>query len=212
MLVAFDLDGTLLDSSKRHIEVLRDILSMIGVQISQKAINSYVYFKADGYTTKQFLEKYLQDTKIINKINNKWISLIETPEYLNSDVLYPDSIRALKSFQNNGHEMVLLTARQNNNFMLRQVHDLRLSEYFSEIICVSPLNAFEEKTAALKKYQVNLMIGDSEVDWKSAIAAGVPYVLLNRGFRSRKFWENHFINSFNSLDEIVRIIRGNLNV
>ena len=51
------------------------------------------------------------------------------------------------------------------------------------------------------------MLGDTEVDKTCAETLGLPYAVLDRGFRSATFWEAHGVKALHGLEEAKRWLR-----
>jgi phosphoglycolate phosphatase len=52
----------------------------------------------------------------------------------------------------------------------------------------------------------SLMIGDSETDSSSAVAANIPFILIENGYTEKKVTEirhDHLIKDFNGLEKII---------
>ena len=85
--IAFDLDGTLLDSRKRHEIVMYDVLKKYNIKLNTTDL---IPFKSDGHNNKDWLiSKGISENKA-KLINKEWISRIEDNEYLDNDFLYPN--------------------------------------------------------------------------------------------------------------------------
>lgn len=115
--IAFDLDGTLLDSRKRHEIVMADVLEKYGIILDTVGL---VDFKAEGKNNIDWLLENGIDKDVADRINKDWISKIENFEYLKSDVLYPDSIDVLKRLCRE-NELFLITARKNKENAIAQI-------------------------------------------------------------------------------------------
>ncbi|WP_243546896.1 HAD family hydrolase [Pseudodesulfovibrio tunisiensis] len=104
--------------------------------------------------------------------------------------------------------MILVTARTNTKGVLTQIEQLGINEYFSEILITKPgLTAAENKLTALQAFPVKGIIGDTEVDFQAAKGMSLPFFALDRGFRSKSFWEKHSIyRTYSNLLDILPII------
>lgn len=195
--IVFDFDGTLLNSCERHINVLNDCLLELGYNL---LIGSdYLEFKCDGNSTIEYLKNRGISENESRKISNYWIEKIENKNFLKADHLYSDAISALNICKSKEYNINLLSARKNEQTLVEQVNALGIIRYFKEVVCVTPVNAVDEKTLALQKMNADILIGDTEVDFEAANRAGVFCYILNRGFRSEKYWISRGVKSFGSL-------------
>jgi len=194
----FDFDGTLCNSSERHVLVLNDCLSKAGyLDIN---INDYLAFKAEGYSTLVYLKQVLGlNDEISRKVARDWVENIEKEEYLKKDTLYHDAVPTLDECIAQGFQLYLVSARRFESNLIQQIEHMGIDSYFCEICCVSPDKAAAEKAKQIKRIGADLIIGDTEADWKAAIEVNIPYYILNRGFRNQYFWYNKNVQSYDSL-------------
>ncbi|WP_294340206.1 HAD family hydrolase [uncultured Clostridium sp.] len=202
--IVFDFDGTLLDSRRRHVVVLRDCLRSLG--IVNMDLNEYLTYKADGNSTYSFLcKKLLLPEELSEKISKRWVSIIEQDEYLKQDILYEDSADTLKDCAKMA-ELYLLSARSNEEALHRQVESHYLKKYFQKVICVSPMKAVAGKLEALRMIQPCLIVGDTEVEYQVAEKMKIPYYLVHRGFRSEKYFSQRKIRSYENLNQLKKML------
>ncbi|KMW24248.1 HAD family hydrolase [Enterocloster citroniae] len=199
MKIVFDFDGTLLDSSKRHIQVLQDCLNQKGY--NRYSLKGYLEYKADGYSTAAFLKEKLGFSNWQSEeVSRMWISHIEDLDYLRTDQLYYDAIPTLYACLEHADILYLCSARQKEQHLMYQINQLELSNVFCEVFCASPATAVDEKEYFINRVQPDLVVGDSEVDFSAAKRSGVRSYILNRGFRSKAYWDKHKVKTYHSLD------------
>lgn len=180
-IVAFDFDGTLLDSRKRHQVVLDDILKKYKIKVDTSGL---VEFKRSGKNNVDFLISKGVDEKIAKDIQKEWISKIENVEYLELDVLYPEALDMLKNYSKD-NDLILVTARNNKAGLEYQIDKFNLRQYFQNIFIVpSNKNTTSQKTEILKNQNVTLMIGDTCSDALAAQNAEVAFKFHDNGFNS----------------------------
>jgi len=212
MIFCIDLDGTLIDSTERHYILFKKIMS--NYQLNDERIRKldFLEYKRDGYSTKSFCKKVLNlSDKIAEEISKEWILHIEDKEYIDLDKLYPDAIPFLKELSESINTITYLSARSNRDLAFNELKELDLLLYASEVYIVSPNNSIREKREVVKSLMQSdsvCMLGDTEVENSIAEEFGLISFILNRGFRSKKFWDQKNINSLSSLTEI-RIESGN---
>lgn len=200
--IAFDLDGTLLDSSLRHYQVLFNLLIKFNISTSKINLDDYNHFKNNGKTTLEYLlykgyPAYLSD---------EWKNHIEDKDYLSLDKLYKDTIPNLDKLVNY-YPLYLVTARRNPDRTIKQVQELGLYNYFKDIKIVFPgSDAGLLKAEAIKDNNISIVVGDTEVDLKCAELISAKFLALNRGFRSKNWWDNSKTLSYPDLNIIIDLI------
>lgn len=179
--VAFDLDGTLLDSRQRHVVVLDDILKKHNISIDT---SNLIEFKRTGKNNVDFLISKGVEKELAKKIQIDWIQHIEDDEYLKLDKLYPNTFDLLNEYKN--HDLILITARNRKDAVLKQLKELDLEKYFKNIFVVqSNKNSIQAKAEILKQENSVLVFGDTEVDYKAAQLAGIDFRFCDNGFREK---------------------------
>ena len=193
MIYVFDLDGTLIDSSKRHWMLMKKLLNNFGVTVPNSFSTDYLSYKSDGHNGKQYLIQVMGiNENIADRIHKQWVEHIEDDEWLELDCLYDDAISTLNKIET---EILLLTIRNNRDGVLRETARLGLNRYNLKIIVHG-----ENKADVLKRLSDKcVMVGDTEVDYSAAIEASTEYYILNRGFRSRKYWQKKSVQSYDDL-------------
>ena len=254
-----DLDGTLIDSSKRHYllmeklwkELPKEELSNTNIrkaevsnaetestnaetaktsktesinaeisknESSNQAISenglqfptaAYMKYKADGKSGRQFLMDVMKcEEKIVMKIMKQWTEQIELPEMLQYDELYDDSLEFLNHIRKTENQIIYLTARQKKELVIQQLKHLGIFDYADEVIVVEPSQARQQKTEEVRRLQSRyaknpVIIGDTENEYELAKVLGLSVYILNRGFRSREYWQARSVKSYANLLEIL---------
>ena len=183
-VVAFDLDGTLLDSRKRHEAALKSVLGELGASVKT---SDFVEFKRGGKNTFEFLLACGVERNLAQKAHEMWVERIENDEFLHLDELYANALERLgrESLQ---WDLILITARKRKNALLAQLKRLGVWDFFREVFVVSPLeNVAQQKARILAEQNAALMVGDSETDAKAAKLAGVKFEFSEGGFRNKEF-------------------------
>ncbi len=202
MKLFLDLDGTLVDSTQRHVTALKDVLNEEGIEAN---IDNYIPYKRDGFSTKQYLINILglSTTQSIS-VSKKWTKIIEDEKYLLLDRLYDDSNDFLDWSVAQGFCIDILTARRNEESLYQFLKNSCIDKKIDQIFVVSPSNAGEEKNHILHLYshKKNIFIGDTEADFDACEDTDIQLFVLNRGFRSERFWNSKGIKSYYDLQEI----------
>ncbi|MBR3102918.1 MAG: HAD family hydrolase [Lachnospiraceae bacterium] len=209
MICLLDLDGTLIDSTKRHWVLMAKLLKQYCPEkAGEFDAAGYMQYKADGHSGKQYLTEilHLEDAKA-GEIQREWQAHIEEEEYLKLDQLYNDTIPFLEGRKEQGDTIIYLTARQSRQGLYAALDRLKIRDYASRVIVVDPRNAKAEKVAAAQELQragADLMlVGDTENEYAAAQELQVPVYLLNRGFRSKGYWEACEVITYESLLDIM---------
>lgn len=198
--IATDLDGTLIDSSARHLLVLSKILSGKGIRAD---LSGFLPFKREGFSTKAWLKNLNLNPTEIEEIAALWTSKIEDAEFLENDKLMPDTVPFLEKIREANSRIILITARRNREGVFRLLHRTKIADSFEEVRIVSPgTNAAAEKAEILKEYRPRCFIGDTEADADAAELANIPFFALNCGFRSKNFWNARHTKSHSTLLEL----------
>lgn len=181
--IAFDFDGTLLDSRKRHIVVLDDILKQFDINLDTTDL---IDFKRNNKNNVDYLISKGINENLAKEIQAKWIENIEKEEYLALDVLYPEIIEILEKHSKD-NDLILVTARNNKKGLQNQIDKFNLRKYFKEIYVVnSGKNTSELKAEILKSENVTKFFGDTLSDKKAADVAGVEFIHFDNGFHSKE--------------------------
>ena len=197
--IAFDFDGTLLDSRERHQIAMKKVLSDNELFLDTSGL---VQFKSNGKTNKDWLRANGLSEQLVQKINSEWINIIESEEYLKHDVLYDGVSEYLRTISKD-NEIYLITARKNETGLFKQITELGIGAFFSKVIVVSPIdNVIAKKADAISKLQIDCFIGDTESDFKAAQTAGCRFYAVTYGFRSFDFLNKL---STNTVDDIKKI-------
>lgn len=197
MTYVFDLDGTLIDSRKRHWMLMVDTLRKHGIRVGADFAYSYMKFKADGHNGKRYLTDVLNiEESVANDIQNEWILHIEDEVWLQFDELYDDVVSTLRKISG---DILFLTIRNNKDSLIQELMRLGLSGYK-----VIVLPHHEKKSEVLKQFTEDcIMVGDTEIDYYAAMEAGCNFYILSRGFRSNKYWEKQSVISHENLSQLL---------
>ena len=178
MTVYCDVDGTLLDSSARHTRLLQDLLQQDGCLWPENAPD-YLTYKADGHSTRAWLETAGFSPEQAAGLAARWQA-----------------------------QIVLISARQNPEALRKTLADCGLLPLVEELLVVPPRHAAGEKAARLRPRirPGDCMVGDTEADLRAAQQLGIPCYLLNRGFRSRRYWQQQGLHAWDDLPAVLRAI------
>lgn len=207
MTVYCDVDGTLLDSSARHTRLMQDLLQQDGCLWPEDAPD-YLTYKADGHSTRAWLETAGFSPEQAAGLAARWQAQIEDPAYLAMDRPYDDAAPFLQAVRQLPAQIVLVSARQNPEALRKTLADCGLLPLVEELLVVPPRHAADEKAARLRPRICpgDCMVGDTEADLRAAQQLGIPCYLLNRGFRSRRYWQQQGLHAWDDLPAVLRAI------
>lgn len=201
MTLYCDVDGTLLDSSARHKALLRDLMEARGLPWPA-AVPDYMHYKADGHSTKAWLTLAGLAPAVCEELAAAWSESIEKPEYLAMDMAYPDTLPFLHRLREKGCDCVLISARQSADALRATLTRCGILPLVTELLVVPPVQADRRKAELLRPRIApgDAMLGDTEVDKNCAEALGLPWAVLDRGFRSKAYWQAHGVAPLHDLN------------
>ncbi|WAC06405.1 MAG: HAD family hydrolase [Thermodesulfobacteriota bacterium] len=188
--VIFDLDGTLLDTLEDIADAANSVLSRF--DFPQHDLQTYKYFVGEG------IGRLIQQALPQKKFEEDFITLCVTlmreeysKRWANKTRLYPEVPDILDSLTNQGIKMAILSNKP-DDFTKEMAAKFLIKWEFSVVQGEKPLVAKKpDPSAALdiaKKLKLPprrfIFLGDSEVDMKIALAAGMHPVGVLWGFRT----------------------------
>lgn len=199
MTYVFDLDGTIIDSTDRHWMLMQKLLREHSIEVDQDFKSDFMRYKRNGNSGLKYLTAVMGLNKgLALMIQDEWIHQIEDDSWLDKDKLYDDAIQTLNGL--NG-DIIFLTIRDNRKGLCDELARLGIDKY--KLIV---LNNGESKAKELKKIEGKcIVVGDTEVDYNAAIEANCNVYILNRGFRSKAFWEKAGIESYKNLLQVFQL-------
>lgn len=203
MIAVLDLDGTLIDSSFRHHELMDKLLKG-HVEAFDRA--DFMTYKNDGHKGLSYLVDILGlSNETASGILASWVEHIEDADYVKLDTLYLDTLPFLDKLASKGIRIVFLTARKDEGAVLSQLKALGIYDRAAAIKVVSPKDAKRQKLDYCRELMESdelIVIGDTENEKYIIDNLGVKGYLLNRGFRSRIYWDAINQKSYDSLMDI----------
>jgi len=206
-LLVFDLDGTLINSSKDIAIAINYMREKFGH--SPLDLDTVVSYIGDGAA--KLVERAIAGLDIEFEDAKKIYLGYYEEHFCVETTLYPDVISSLKKLKSLGYKLAVLT---NKPFSTTQQIATKLSfaEYFDEIwgdgsgfpLKPNPasISALIEKFNADKKY--SYMIGDHHTDIKTGINVGVDTIFVTHGLGNTGDVEpTHIVNNFNEILEIL---------
>lgn len=189
--IFIDLDGTLLEGKLKHYNCYKDIILKDGG--TPLDIDIYWDMKRSKITRDVFLEKSNYKCTY-NNFLTQWLENIESEKYLYYDQLKPDVIEVLNGWKNYTHRIILITMRNNQENLYRQLDELKIRNIFDEIIiCSCKENNEKYKFVKDIKFVKAIVIGDTEHDVNLAEKLNIKCIAVTSGLRKKRFLNADFI-------------------
>jgi phosphoglycolate phosphatase len=191
--VFFDLDGTLLDTSERNYRVYSKVTEEFGgIPLDKK---TYWGLKRKKTKWPELLPLSKLPADIETDFLQKFIPLIEHPDYLRFDVLQPGALDVLRATTAK-HECRVVSLRRNEANLRGQLNKLQIAQYFTEILSGhSESDGFDKKLELVGKRidlekERGVIVGDTEADIITGQKLGMITIALTSGIRDAQFLEN----------------------
>jgi phosphoglycolate phosphatase-like HAD superfamily hydrolase len=133
MIAFFDLDGTLIDISRRWYELHRSVARKHNLPLLER--EPYLSMKRDGVDERKLylalageIDLAALDAYLVDRVAD-----IEEEQYLAYDTLFPGIPQVLDAWKHK-YQLILLTKRKNAATAERQVNALGIREYFDDLL------------------------------------------------------------------------------
>lgn len=105
---------------------------------------------------------------------------------------------------------MLISARQNADALRQTLARCGILPLTVELLVVPPVHADRRKAELLRPRIApgDVMLGDTEVDKSCAELLGLPWIVLDRGFRSAVYWQAHGVQPAHDLHEAARRLQN----
>ena len=219
LTILFDLDGTLVDTAPDLVHAHNHVMQKFGYKTRpEDEIKALVGMGAKSMMGKTLWNeaknemKTIKEKKIKDKMVNEFIKF-----YKNNILVESKLVNGVKEFltwcKENKISMGVCTNKQ-EHLAIDLLKKIGISNFFEYVAGSDTFeyckpdarhltSVIEIMNGDIKK---TIMIGDSEVDAKSAQNASLPFVLLEGGYTNLKTSEikyNHLIKDFVGLNKIV---------
>ena len=180
--IVLDLDDTLIDTSRRHFNVISDYLKFYYIDFF--SFGEYLSLRKNNrLSNQQIIVKYF--SSVANEFGKWWANSIEKEEFLRHDRQIVDTSLLIELVEKKRSPLILLSLRSNLETAEEQFKSFSFSGYFTQIYFL-PHNSVNPKIEVLsflkKKYNRLLFIGDSESDAEAARQSLVDFYGVMTGF------------------------------
>lgn len=187
MHIFLDLDGPLLDVTRRYYLIYSDLLERGGYRPLDQG--SYWSLKCLSVSETAIVQRSVP-AKNIQAYLGQRSQLLEDPAYLVHDRLQTGAFGMLECWQHQ-HTLHLVTLRRNRDALMSQLKFLGIPTFFESIHCADEGNAdwqakCEWIRASGAEQDDALIIGDTEVDILAGRAAGIRTIAVSCGIRGRR--------------------------
>lgn len=190
-LVIFDLDGTLIDSAGDICLAVNGLLAELDcAPLSVAEVRGFV-----GEGARRLVEKLLvarPDARTdVDSALARFLHLYETTPTTHT-TLYPDLRPTLEALIAAGATLAVCTNKP-GTATRNVLRDLDLARYFETVIAGDTLPVRKpdpgtiDAVIALNGHATKhvVLVGDSEIDAATAIAAEIPFILMTHGYRHK---------------------------
>jgi phosphoglycolate phosphatase-like HAD superfamily hydrolase len=185
--LVFDLDGTVLDVSARHHHVYSTVCASLGGEPLDRA--AYWHLKRQRIGWPEILGQSGLSDGQVTAFETKFVELIELPDSLGFDVLFPEAIPVLTRLAAT-YRCTLVTLRSSTTALRAQLAVFALTPFFEAIESGAAGSdpAFQKARMIRKTVPADdpaVVIGDSEADVTAANALGYLSIAVCSGIRDR---------------------------
>jgi len=220
LTILFDLDGTLVDTAPDLVLAHNHVMKKFGFETkSAKEIKALVGMGARTMISKTLWKSAKHELKKITEKDIKDLMVKEFIKFYGDNILVESKlINGVKEFllwcKNNKISMGICTNKQ-EHLAIDLLKKIKINDFFEYIAGCNTFDYCKPDSRHLTnvieimggKKSKTIMIGDSEVDAKSAENASVPFVLLENGYTDTKVSEmkyNYLIKDFIGLEKIIQ--------
>jgi phosphoglycolate phosphatase-like HAD superfamily hydrolase len=179
--ICFDLDGTLLDVKKRYYRLYKEALERCG----RRPLSQGVYSRCvrSGMKHYQIFDKW-HDHETYGFYIQYRNERIEDEEYLRLDRPVQGIRRVLQSLSVRFH-LVVISNRDDYQGVVGQLERHRFSRAIDACSCAGFDAGSGGKSALLRRYSCDYIVGDTEVDIEAGRNASVKPIAVSWGLRHK---------------------------
>ena len=218
--ILFDLDGTLVDTAPDLVLAHNHVMKKFGFASKPiDEIKSLVGMGAKSMFGKILWKTAKDELRKIKEKDIKERMVKEFIEFYGNNILVESKlIKGTKKFlswcKNNNISMGVCTNKQ-EHLAIDLLKKIGINDYFEYVAGCNTFNYCKPDARHLTSVieimggdkRKTIMIGDSDVDAKSAENASLPFILLENGYTDVKVSQmkhDHLIKDFHGLDNIIK--------
>ena len=208
--LVFDLDGTLLDVSARHHHVYSVVCASLGGEPLARA--DYWHLKRQATVSAEILAQSGLPGADVTEFEAKFVELIELPDSLGFDVLFPDTIPVLTRLSAT-YRCTLVSLRSSPTALRAQLAVFALTPFFDTIENDPPgVDPSFQKARLIRRTvpddDPGVVIGDTEADVSAANALGYLSIAVSSGSRDREILEGehpgYLVDNIGDVEDALR--------
>ncbi len=203
MTIYLDLDGTILDISKKYINLFCELSGL-----THNSGNKFWEYKRMGTPTKEILNNYNFSEVQQENFETGWFSLIETDEYILFDTVFP-GLKQLLELKSHTDNLVICTARQDKSLVINQLKNLQIFNLFNTILVTekkstkASLIFSHRELDTSKSDELDWLVGDTFEDIETGFNLGINTCAVLTGLTP--------IEKFRELNNPPTLIKESLN-
>jgi phosphoglycolate phosphatase-like HAD superfamily hydrolase len=190
MQIFIDLDGPILDVTRRYYLIYSDLLKKADFLPFDQ--DSYWSLKRLSINESAIVQRNMPLAGVTEYLDQRGC-LVEDPAYLVYDKLHTGALDTINAWASD-YELNLVTLRRNRAALMSQLDLLGLRGKFDRVFCAQGVEpGWQTKCEWIRASRTKpggaVIIGDTEVDVLAGRAAGIYTVALSCGIRSRQLLE-----------------------
>ena len=200
----WDFNGTVLDDVELGIYSINLLMANNGIDLE---LDKEKYRARFGFPIIDYYKELGFDfeKKPYDVLAKEWVDIYMGN--LPKAKLFPDLIKALEFFKNNGVKQSILSASE-KSMLKEQVADLGVSSYFEEIMGIDNIYADSKLSIARRWFEEHpgekvLFVGDTTHDIETARALGADCCIVCAGHQCKERFSRYDVKVFDSLTVLV---------
>ena len=181
--LALDLDGTLLDSEQRQVELMA---SLVAPRKEEAVRERFWRLKREGASSEMALVRLGFEADAARTLAAAWTEAVEDERWLALDRPLPGVMETLRGLAAAGVRPAIVTARHHADRVRAQLEALDMTDLVGQVKVVSPADIESQKAEVLAGLAA-AYVGDTERDATAARRAGARFAAVATGQRSPEF-------------------------
>ncbi len=188
-MIIFDLDDTLIDTKKRHFNIISDFLQHFFAEKKLISFSEYLILRKKNCFSNFDVINFLRNEKIEKKFfENYFLQRIEQENDLKTDSEIVN-FDFLKNLKQKNIKLMVLSLRSNIENAIKQVKNFQFSTFIDDFIFLK--HSDNPKTKVLSeikgKNEILFYAGDSVIDYEAAIQNNISFFGVKTGFYEYDF-------------------------